>query len=153
MFCFLQLCCPCDHFQIFVGFVIFNLWCVGHLMGVLLVGNIDLGMCVCCFVICMQVWVFKSFNYFLLPFPISLNFLVSCKLIVNSTHFVHFFPFYPFWSIFIHFVQILKYVYFIYCLFCRLYLLQVYCQICLFYLLHFNFLWSLWILSLCFVSC
>jgi hypothetical protein len=103
VFYFLQLCCPCDHFQIFVGFAIFNFMMCKSFDGCVACGEHWSWYFVCCFVICMQVWVFKSFNYFLLPFPISLIFLVYCRLIVNSTHFVHFFPFYPFLSIFVHF--------------------------------------------------
>jgi hypothetical protein len=138
VFYFLQLCCPCDHFQVFVGFAIFNFMMCRSFDGCVACGeHWSRYVCVCCFVICMQVWVFKSFNYFLLPFPISLIFLVYYRLIVNSTHFVHFFPFYPFLSISIHCVQYCPFLsilskslsmsIFIYCLFCQLYLLQVNC--------------------------
>jgi hypothetical protein len=72
------LCCPCDDtFKLFVGFVAskfmmcrsFDCNYVCYVRG-----NIDQGKCVHYFVICMQLWVFESFNSFLLPLPISLRF-------------------------------------------------------------------------------
>ncbi len=75
------------------------------IMHVLFVGNTSKGKYVSCFVICMQVWVFKHFNYFLLSFPISffLGYLsilfilsiLSFLFISIWSNYFHFYPFSP----------------------------------------------------------
>jgi hypothetical protein len=90
------------HCQVICWIFFLILWCVSH----------DNYTCVVCgehwsfcFVICMQVWVFKHFNSFLLSFPhkfflgylsnLFILSILSFLFISNWSNYVHFYPFSP----------------------------------------------------------
>lgn len=118
-FFFGPLCCPCDDtFKLFVGFVVFKFMMCGSFDGnyvCYIWGNVDWGKWVHCFFICMQLWVFESFNSFLLPLPISLSFVLATIgwlsiMSISSFLDIHLYLFCSILSIFIHCVHYVHFV-------------------------------------------
>jgi hypothetical protein len=101
------------------------------------VANIDEGVCVCYFVICMCKFEFlKASNVFCVTPHKFEFFLVYYKLIAN---FVHFYPLCPFLC-FLSFLSIVLIVSF-FCPFCQIFTLSIsiYCLFCPFYILQAKF--------------